>query len=259
MKTIYICEDSITGMLSAIYDAWVESREKEAGIGLKGALEHQLFCEYKEVRESENKAKSVARLIRNHLGDKTYHDFYQALLSENPEKADAVFHVMQCARNIKNRKRIMEHLSDPAVEKVFALSRQVGNEAHRYVEFVRFRELKNGVLFSEIAPVNHILSCVADHFADRFPLENWMIYDKKHRECVIHRAKYRWILVKGEELKQEWREYLSDSEKEFARLWKGFFESISIKERENLNCQKNHLPLRFRKEMTEFSEDFKEC
>ena len=169
MRTIYICEDSVTGMLSAIYDAWMESRDKVAGIGLKECLEQQLFCEYKEVKASERKAGAVVRLIRKYLGDETYRDFYQALLSEDPEKADAVFRVMQSARSVRDSRKIMEHLSDPAVEKVFTLSRQVGNEAHRFLEFVRFRELENGVLFSEIAPKNRILSCIADHFADRFP------------------------------------------------------------------------------------------
>lgn len=254
MKTIYICEDSVTGMLSAIYDAWMESRDKESGIGLKEHLEQQLFCEYKEVQISEQKAKSVVRLIRNHLGDETYRDFYQTLLSEDPEKADAVFRVMRCARSVKNSRKIMEHLSNPAVAKVFSLSRKVENEAHRFLEFVRFRELENDVLFSEIKPQNRILSCIADHFADRFPLEDWMIYDKRHEEFVVHRAHYHWVMVKGEAWNQEWCERISDSEKEFARLWAGFFESISIPERENRKCQMNHLPLRYRKEMTEFKE-----
>ena len=146
----------------------------------------------------------------------------------------------------------MEHLSDLAVEKVFSLRRQVGNEAHRFLEFVRFRELKNGVLFSEIVPKNRILSCIADHFSDRFPLENWMICDKRHNECVIHRVRYHWVLVKDREWDQEIRERFSESEKEFARLWTGFFDSISIPERENRMCQMNHLPLRYRAEMTEF-------
>ena len=252
MKTIYLCEDSVTGMLSAIYDAWMESRDKEAGIGLKECLEQQLFCEYKEVEVSERKAGAVVRLIRKYLGDETYRDFYQALLSEDPEKADAVFRVMQSARSVKDSRKIMEHLSDPAVEKVFSLSRQVGNEAHRFLEFVRFRELKNGVLFSEIVPKNRILSCIADHFSDRFPLENWMICDKRHNECVIHRVRYHWVLVKDREWDQEIRERFSESEKEFARLWTGFFDSISIPERENRMCQMNHLPLRYRAEMTEF-------
>lgn len=36
MKKIYICRDDRTEMLSAIYDAWKENRNKEVGIGLLG-------------------------------------------------------------------------------------------------------------------------------------------------------------------------------------------------------------------------------
>lgn len=79
-----------------------------------------------------------------------------------------------------------------------------------------------------------------------------MICDKRHNECAVHRARYHWVLVKDRELDQEIRERISESEKEFARLWTGFFKSISIPERENRMCQMNHLPLRYRAEMTEF-------
>ena len=68
----------------------------------------------------------------------------------------------------------------------------------------------------------------------------------------IHRVRYHWVLVKDREWDQEIRERFSESEKEFARLWTGFFDSISIPERENRMCQMNHLPLRYRAEMTEF-------
>lgn len=255
MKTIYICEDHITGMLSAIYDAWNESRDKEAGIGMKEHLEEELFCEYKEVVQSEKKAKAVIRLMQEHLGREIYRIFYLALLSEDSEKADAVFRVMQCARCAADPKRIMEHLSEPAVEKVFSLSRTVGNEVHRFLEFARFKELENGVLFSKIVPQNHILPCVAEHFSDRLPLENWMIYDERHKEFAVHRSQYGWILVKGEAGNPEVHDRLSDSEKEFARLWRGFFEAVSIPERKNRKCQNNHLPLRYRGEMTEFQGD----
>ena len=47
-------------------------------------------------------------------------------------------------------------------------------------------------------------------------------------------------------------ECIRESEREYERLWSGFFESISIKERENPKCQQNHLPLRYRSDMTEF-------
>ena len=44
MKKIYVCNDTITGIFSAIYDAWKERREeKECGIAIKGMLEQEAF------------------------------------------------------------------------------------------------------------------------------------------------------------------------------------------------------------------------
>ncbi|WP_303394159.1 DUF4130 domain-containing protein, partial [[Ruminococcus] torques] len=42
-------------------------------------------------------------------------------------------------------------------------------------------------------------------------------------------------------------------ERKYEFLWKRFFHSVSIKERENPKCQQAHLPFRYRGEMTEFS------
>jgi probable DNA metabolism protein len=42
------------------------------------------------------------------------------------------------------------------------------------------------------------------------------------------------------------------TEENWAKLWKTFFTAIAIEERKNPNCQRNHLPLRFRDLMTEF-------
>lgn len=252
VKRIYICSDTVTGMFSAIYDAWKECRDADAGIELRGAMDQQLFCEYVEVAEEERKAAAVERLIQNHLGYNTYWNIYHALLSEYPKKADAVFHVMQTARKVQNSKRIMEHLTDAYVAKVFELSRSVGNEAHLFTEFIRFRELENGVLFSEITPKSRVLTCIGDHFTDRFPLEDWMIYDKTHKEFLVHRARCNWVLVLGEEVNRSVVDRVSGAELEFERLWKGFFETISIRQRENPVCQRNNLPLHFRRDMVEF-------
>ena len=62
----------------------------------------------------------------------------------------------------------------------------------------------------------------------------------------------RWALVSGECLNQEEAEKISMAETEFERLWQGFFQSIAIKERKNPICQRTHLPLHFRQDMTEF-------
>ena len=252
MREIYICTDTITGLCSALHDAWLENRNGEAGIGLRGRIQQQLFCQYKTVEETEEKSQRLQRMVKRYLGYNAYGDIYYALLSEDQEKGTEVFRVMQEARNIPDSRKIMDHLGNPDVAKVFAMSRSVSNEAHMYEEFIRFRELKNGILFSEITPKSQVLTCIGDHFADRFPLENWAIYDKTHEVFLIHQKKEGWGLVRGETLDPDAVSEVSDGEKDYAALWKDFFDAVSIRERENPKCQRNHLPLRFRGDMTEF-------
>lgn len=252
MKQVYICHDTVTGICSALHDAWKEERHGEAGIELKGKIQQQLFCEYKVVIETEQKSQSLQRMIKRYLGYNTYWDVYHAILSDDPQKGEAVFRMMQEARELDDSTKIMEHLGNPDVAKVFELSRRVSNEAHVYKEFIRFRELENRVLFSEISPKNQVLTCVADHFSDRFPLENWMIYDKTHKVFLVHREKEKWKLVWGEELEEGAALRVSEGEEKYEYLWKGFFDSISIRERGNPKLQRTNLPKRYRREMTEF-------
>lgn len=252
MKQIYICSDTITGLFSALYDAWKESRDSEAGIGLRGRIQQQLFCEYKVVDESERKAACIERMIRRNLGARTYRAFYLALLSDDAAKGDAVLRTMQAARKIPDSTKIMDYLSNPDAARVFELSRQVSNEAHMYIEFIRFRELENGILFSEISPKSQVLTCIAGHFSDRFPRENWAVCDKTHRVFLVHRAGQRWGLVWGEELNRGGTENISRKEREYERLWKNFFESIAVEERKNPLLQRSNLPLKYRREMPEF-------
>lgn len=252
MKWVYICSDSVTGIFSGIYDAWRSGRDAdECGIALKGMVEQELFCEYVQVEETEKKALAVERLIRKHLGALSYESIYYAMLSEDARKADVILKTMMAARHIQDSTRIMEHLSDPDVEKVFELSRNVGNETHIFIEFVRFRELENGVLYSKIEPRNRVLTCIAPHFADRLPVENWMIYDETHQEFVVHEAGKHWVLVSGEELSPGLTSRFSKQEYEYEVLWDGFCHTIAIESRKNPKCQMTHLPLKYRKNMVE--------
>lgn len=252
MTTVYVCSDTITGMYSALYDAWRENRNTDAGIALKGQIQQKLFCDYRVVQEDEKKALCLERMIQKNLGHNAYWYIWHALLADSAEKAEAVFRTLQEARRIKDSRKIMEHLGNPDVAKVFELSRKVLNEAHQYKEFVRFRELENKVLFSEIRPRAQILLCLSDHFANRFPLENWMIYDATHEIMLFHQAgKNGEIILEGKpDVGAVCR--VSESEKTYEQLWKGFFDSISIRERYNPELQRTHLPLRYREYMPEF-------
>ena len=219
MKKIYVCNDTITGIFSAIYDAWKEGREeKECGIAIKGMLEQELFCEYILVEENLHKEQAVERLIRKHLGGQAYADIWHASLASDKDKADAIYGTMLAARRLRDSKKVMEHLSHPQVERVFELSRKVGSEAHNYKGFL-----------------------------------NWLIHDKTHHMYAVHEAGKEWVLVENERIQEERLGQVSENERMYASLWTAFCRTISIESRENPRSQMQHLPLRYRPEMTEMA------
>ena len=82
MKQIFVCNDTITGIFSAIYDAWkIVLSSGETGIALKGMMNQELFCEYTESAESEKKAIAVENMIKKNLGMEVYRNIYYAILA----------------------------------------------------------------------------------------------------------------------------------------------------------------------------------
>lgn len=257
MKLIYLCSDNMTGLFSALHDAWLENRNGEAEILIRDRYQRQFFCEYRLVDESRKKEERLLNMIRTHLGTRAYESVYHALLSEENDKATAVFRMMQEARNLPDSHKIMDHLGNRDVARVFELGKRVANEAHLYIEFIRFRELENGILYSEISPKTRVLSCIGDHFSDRFPRENLVVYDKTHETFLIHKADNGWMLYTGGRPDQDITGSVTEKEEYYKKLWRRFFDSIAIQTRENERCQKTNLPLRYRTEMPEFDRNEK--
>lgn len=143
-------------------------------------------------------------------------------------------------------------LQHPYVNAVFELNRKVMNEAHLFRECVRFQALPDGVLLAHIKPKSDILTLLYPAFDDRMPSENWMIIDATRRTAAIHPADAPTYLTT---LSKEEFHRLSHVENQvdpFTDLWKSFFHQIEITQRHNPNCQRTHLPIWYRKHMTEF-------
>ena len=263
MRIIYVCEDSLTGIFSGIYEVWKRKMTaEEAGLEVGDSFERRLFCEYIFCKAEERKALAVIRMIQKNLGADVYEKISYALLSADRRKAEMVFRAMLEAKKLSRKDRLMEHLGNEAVRAVFGMYRQVANEAHHYKGFVRFRELKNKTLFAKIEPKHAVLPCIAEHFADRFPQENWIIYDKTHEVFIIHEKGKRYyflqqyMCMKGDSgSAQKIAGGFSEEEMDYEALWKGFVQSISVAERENRALQNQNLPLRFRTNLVEFSKE----
>lgn len=252
-RTIFQCEDSTDGIFTGVYDAWASGLGHDnVGLQVKDNGNYELFARYVDTPPDAQKALKVARTLKKKMGEEEYGFIFQASLSKDSEKADPIYRMIVMALTGKHRGPLSQNLGNTYVCKVFELSRNVGNEAHRYLGFLRFRELKNQVLYAAIEPENQLLPLISEHFADRFPRENFIIYDKTHEMATIHEAGKQWGLVTGQVPDLDLMNENSEKEEEFRALWKGFCKSITIKERINPKLQQQFVPFKCRTHMVEF-------
>ncbi|MDD2972766.1 MAG: TIGR03915 family putative DNA repair protein [Lachnospiraceae bacterium] len=252
-KRVLICEDSLEGIFSAIYDAYAEKCVHDfTRIQTRESENLELFTSYEHMVSCNEKAVKVIRMILNQFGEETYLYFCRALATEDAEKANAVYHVLQKGISEQNR-RIMEKFSEECVNKVFELSRYTNNEIMHLRGFLRFQELENGVLFARIGPRNNILTFLAPHFADRLPGENFIIYDDTRGICVIHPVGREWFLMDDRDMNESALEHFSEKELEYRELFTFFCEKIGIEERRNPGLQRQMCALHFQKYMSEFT------
>lgn len=245
-----LCEDSISGVFSAIYEAWAgRYNREELHVRAGGIDNYEMFMEYRQVETAQEQAAKVARTLQKQFGEKAYEKICYALWSNGEDKADAVYGMVRFGIENHCGYAIHNYLTEEPVCRVFQLSRGSFAEAHHYLGFIRFAQLDNGILYAAIEPKNNVLEPVAVHFEDRLPGENWVIHDKTRGCVAVHQAGDMWLIADEQRVMEQIRRPYADGEEDFRQLWRNFCHSVSIEARENLKLQRQNLPLRFRRNM----------
>lgn len=245
------CEDSLEGILTAIYEAFVEKNKRQefhdGDIAIAIGENHTitLFAEHKIVSTDLDKAQKTLLSIQKKISFLAYKKVLSALCHYDVERANVVLGFL--IKGFPMGPRVLEDMADPYVMRVIELARKVDNESHMFCGVVRFFDLGK-FLYSEIEPKCHVLPQIMEHFADRYPNEHYVIYDKRRRVALIHLAYAESVFVSGD----EWNIDLSQHEDYFERLWSQYFKTIAIEERYNPRCQNNLIPKWYRKNMVEF-------
>lgn len=247
--TVFTCKDQFDAMMTCIYDAW-SSRLGHSNIRLMtepvGNME--LFCTYRHIEADNKKMLSVIRSIQNKISLQSYYMIYQAAMSNQDDKLDTIYRFL--IAGFHYGASVIDFLQEPVIMRLMELNRKVSNEAHYFKEFIRFSNMEHNVLVSLIEPKSNVLTLIAPHFSDRMPSENWMIIDTTRMLAIIHPSDQDYYLttLTDQEIDQLSQEY----DDPFIDLWKTFFNTIGIKDRKNSKCQRNMLPLWYRKHMPEF-------
>jgi len=253
-KKVYQCEDSLEGILTAVYEAW-SSRNGHANNEIRilsgdNQGDMELFTEYIVVKNSEEKIAKVIKAVYEKISSEAYELICSAACSCELSRGDDIYRFLIVGFSVG--KGIVDQLHNKYVMRIFELTRNVSNEAHHLKGFLRFQEIEEGILVAKLAPKNDVIRILAPHFSDRLCQENFIIYDENRNTAIVHGENKEWFYTDGSMLDVDRIKNVSEREESIDSMWKAFFRTISIKERENKNLQRNNLPIRFRSNMTEF-------
>lgn len=150
---------------------------------------------------------------------------------------------------------IETNFHDKDVFELHQLAKKVRKEKHYLEMFVRFQKVADDIFFSPVSPIYNALPLVIDHFKDRFADQRWLIYDIKRRYGYFYDLNtVQEITLTDENLLLRGKlddNLMAEDEKRFQELWKGYFKAMTIKERINLRHQRQQMPRRFWKFLTE--------
>lgn len=248
--TVFTCEESFEAMMSCVYDAWASRLGHDnVRLQLEPVWQQGLFCTYVHVEPDAQKAAKVARSIQKKISWEAYRQVFLASMSCEPERLDAVYRFL--VLGFAAGRKVTDMLYRPEAVWILELSRKAGNEAAYFREFTRFSRVGH-VYVAHIEPKCNVTAVSAGHFADRMPSEDWMLIDDNRRIAAVHPKDRPFYMTRLTEEELGRLRRTEEGGDLYTDLWKEFFRSIGIEARRNRECQRNNMPLWYRKHATEF-------
>lgn len=245
MNLNYLYDGSFDGLLTSIYYAFYADL-KPIDIVSKEDFSENFLVDKQFIETDSEKAKKVYKAIEKKISHNSLRRVFFAYLSELPNRESCILRYLQIG--FKIGKDVDLNLADEDILNIDKMYRLVSRERHRMTGLVRFKEIKENLLYAEIQPDHNIVSLLASHFQERLKDENFIIHDTK-REIGIIYNKSEWILKDIEKPNVQ----IEDRQAIYEDLWRRYFTSISIKGKENLKLQRGNMPARYWKNLTEKS------
>ena len=247
MNDVYLYDGEFSSLLALILE--IRKRNKIPSNIVEESIYQASLLEDTIYLDIPNKNENITQL-RNALPKGVLGRVYYVYLSNDKNKEIIIYDFIKYALHYQNK--VFYYRRIDSINEVLKISQRVGGEAHKLKGFVRFQEMKNHFLYSEISPTNQVLPILMKHFKNRFPNENFCIKDSSHKTYGIYMNKKVFYLREEDLLldleKKEKEESIED-------LWKTFHKTIAIKERENRKCQQNFMPKRYWKNMLEMEDE----
>jgi probable DNA metabolism protein len=246
MGGIYLYDGSPAGLLTVLARIVPEGIAPQV-IATTPPPQQDLFTVVTRIPTDEEAAERFLAEVGQRLAPGSLHRLRQVLLADHRERELIICRFLLLAW--QEGKSVGSMLTHPDVAPFWQLGQQVGREAHRYLGFVRFREVNGGRYYADISPEHRILPLVAPHFTARFRDQPWVIHDLNHGEGLVHDPGHPCLLLP---LALHHQPESTAGEVMFRELWRSYFRTLAIAERRNLPLQRSKVPLKVRPWLTEF-------
>lgn len=244
---VYLYDGSFEGMLTCVYEGYY-LKENIGGIYNTYQYKPELFHEAKFIITDPEKAEKVAFAIVSKLSELFFHKVLNAFFSEDYHAASYIYKLLR--HGFKHGPEVIMHEANETVSKVVKLSNAVGRETHLLVGLVRFVKLKGDIYYCQFSPTYNQVALIAEHFADRFSEQIWVIHDLG-RNIAVFFDKKQWYVNEFYGLDEY---ILDDEELLYQGLWKTFYKHIAIKERYNPKQRRNFMPKKYWKYLIEMDQ-----
>lgn len=241
-EVVYEYDGSFDGLLCCIYESYTK-KELPAAFFRFGELEPSLYA-IRSVPTDAAHARRVYEGFRR-FSPRVGPFLSRAFLTCLADRELAIYRF--AAKLYREGAPLLLRLHDEAYAPLRRAVRQLNGEVEQYRGFVRFSDL-GGVLAAEIEPKNRVLPLLRDHFCQRCRGETFFLYDRTHREALFYTGG-RSAIVPLEDFQMAPPD---ETERAYRRLWRCFYDTIAIRERENPKLRMTHMPKRYWAMMTEF-------
>lgn len=250
---LFIYDKTFEGLLTAVFEAYDRKLFPDGLYETDTPL--PLFYDQRiDITTDACKADRVWKGLKRKLS-KTGLSFLTAVwLSELPEADLLLFRYIRKA--FDSSESIEFNFGDPDVLEISKISKKVSNERERVVQFVRFQKTADEIFFAAVEPLYNVLSLVTSHFKDRFRDQKWILYDLRRKYGYYYDLTDVTEIHFGEDTHRVIHGRLSENllaedERQYQKLWKEYFKSMTIKERINPKLHRQNLPPRFWKFLIE--------
>ncbi|WP_332456789.1 TIGR03915 family putative DNA repair protein [Petrimonas sp.] len=251
---IFTYDKTFDGLLSCVFFAY--EQKKFPDFILSESDQKPLFVDeqYRIITEKE-KSLRVWKALEKKLSKIAQNMMLSVWLSELPETEMLLFRYIR--KNIDYPEGVEMNFGDDDVLRIKEIAQKVAKEAEQLRQFVRFQETADGIYFAPVSPRYDVLSLIVSHFQSRYAGQPWIIYDTNRNTGLYYDTRSVVEVSFSQKDLSNLRlgvldeEKLSSDETFFQQMWKEYFKSTTIKERINLKLQRQHMPRRYWRYLTE--------